>query len=157
MDPTPPDEPLPADASSAEEVLWRREVTLERLNAMRAENMTDHLGIKFTEVGPDFVRATMPVDERTRQPFGLLHGGASVALAETLGSVAAHCCLPDGKTGVGIEVNANHVRSVRSGRVTGTVRPVHVGRSTQVWQIRITGAGGQLVCLSRLTIAVIDA
>jgi uncharacterized protein (TIGR00369 family) len=107
-------------------------------------------------VGTDFLRATMPVDERTRQPLGLLHGGASVALAETLGSVAAHCCLSEDRAAVGVEVNANHVRSVRSGRVTGTVRPVHVGRSTQVWQIRIVDDEGRLVCQSRLTLAVVE-
>ena len=141
---------------STEEELWQHEVTLEGLNGMRGGNMMSHLGIEFVEVGPDFLRAEMPVDERTQQPFGLLHGGASVVLAETLGSVAAHCCLPGGKAAVGLEVNANHVRSVRTGRVTGTVRPVHVGRTTQVWQIRIVDEEERLVCLSRLTLAVID-
>jgi 1,4-dihydroxy-2-naphthoyl-CoA hydrolase len=141
---------------SSDDPLWTRDVTLDGLNAMREGNMTGHLGIEYTEVGPDFIRATLPVDERTHQPFGILHGGASVVLAETLGSVASHCCLPEGKMGVGLEVNANHVRSVRSGRVTGTVRPVHVGRSTQVWTIRITDEEDRLVCLSRLTLAVID-
>ena len=140
----------------ADETLWRREVTLDDLNALRAGNMTAHLGIEFVEIGPRFIRARMPVDERTRQPFGLLHGGASVALAETLGSVAAHACLPGGREGVGLEINANHVRAVRAGFVTGTVRPVHVGRTTQVWQIRIIeGEEGRLVCQSRLTMAVI--
>lgn len=143
-------------ASPTDETLWRREVTLDDLNAMREGNMTAHLGIEFVEVGPDFIRATMPVDERTHQPFGLLHGGASVALAETLGSVASHCCTGEDRTGVGLEINANHVRAVRSGRVTGTVRPVHVGRTTQVWQIRITDEEGRLVCQSRLTMAVIE-
>ena len=142
----------------SEDTVWTREITLEALNAMREGNMTGHLGFEYVEVGPDFIRATMPVDERTKQPFGLLHGGASVALAETLGSVASHCCLPEDKTGVGLEINANHVRAVRSGQVTGTVRPLHVGRSTQVWQIRITtGEEDRLVCQSRLTMAVIDA
>lgn len=143
-------------ASPTDDALWRREVTLDDLNAMREGNMTAHLGIEFVEVGPDFIRATMPVDERTHQPFGLLHGGASVALAETLGSVASHCCTGEDRTGVGLEINANHVRAVRSGRVTGTVRPVHVGRTTQVWQIRITDEEGRLVCQSRLTMAVIE-
>lgn len=143
-------------ASPTDETLWRSEVTLDDLNAMREGNMTAHLGIEFVEVGPDFIRATMPVDERTHQPFGLLHGGASVALAETLGSVASHCCTGEDRTGVGLEINANHVRAVRSGRVTGTVRPVHVGRTTQVWQIRITDEEGRLVCQSRLTMAVIE-
>lgn len=143
-------------ASPTDDALWRREVTLDDLNAMREGNMTAHLGIEFVEVGPDFIRATMPVDERTHQPFGLLHGGASVALAETLGSVASHCCTGEDRTGVGLEINANHVRAVRSGCVTGTVRPVHVGRTTQVWQIRITDEEGRLVCQSRLTMAVIE-
>jgi 1,4-dihydroxy-2-naphthoyl-CoA hydrolase len=150
----------PDEENGSESPLWRREVTLGDLNALREGNMTAHLGIEFVELGPDFIRATMPVDERTVQPFGLLHGGASVALAETLGSVAAHACLPEGRTGVGLEINANHVRAMRAGHVTGTVRPVHVGRTTQVWQIRITDEGeeeeGALVCQSRLTMAVIE-
>ena len=150
----------PDEENDSESPLWRREVTLGDLNALREGNMTAHLGIEFVELGADFIRATMPVDERTVQPFGLLHGGASVALAETLGSVAAHACLPEGQAGVGLEINANHVRAVRAGHVTGTVRPVHVGRTTQVWQIRITDEGeeaeGALVCQSRLTMAVIE-
>jgi uncharacterized protein (TIGR00369 family) len=113
------------------------------------------LGIVFTELGPDYVRGTMPVDARTRQPYGLLHGGASVLLAETLGSTAAGLCVDDDEGVVGIEINANHISAVREGEVTGTARPVHVGRSTQVWEIRIEDAGGRLVCLSRLTLAVI--
>src|SRR5690606_14581100 len=114
------------------------------------------LGIVFTEIGPDYLRATMPVDARTRQPYGLLHGGASVLLAETLGSTAGMLCVDEGKGVVGIEINANHLRGVRQGQVTGTVRPVHVGRSTQVWDIRIEDAAGRLACVSRLTVAVID-
>jgi uncharacterized protein (TIGR00369 family) len=144
------------NASSPEAPLWTREVTLDGLNALREGTLMGPLDIAFTEVGTDFLRATMPVDERTRQPLGLLHGGASVALAETLGSAAAHCCLSEDRAAVGVEVNANHVRSVRSGRVTGTVRPVHVGRSTQVWQIRIVDDEGRLVCQSRLTLAVVE-
>ena len=141
---------------SSETSLWGREVTCKALNALGQGNMMEHLGIEMAEVGANFLRATMPVDARTRQPFGLLHGGASVVLAETLGSVAAHCCLPDDKAAVGMEVNANHVRSVRSGQVTGTVRPVHVGQTTQVWQIRIVDEEERLVCISRLTMAVVD-
>ena len=113
------------------------------------------LGIRFTEIGPDFVRGTMPVDARTHQPYGLLHGGASVALAETLGSTAAGLCVAEGEGVVGIEINANHLRGVREGIVIGTARPLHVGRSTQVWEIRIEDEAGQLVCVSRLTLAVI--
>ena len=113
------------------------------------------LGIVFTEIGPDYLRATMPVDARTRQPYGLLHGGASVLLAETLGSTAGMLCVEEGQGVVGIEINANHLRGVREGLVTGTVRPIHVGRSTQVWDIRIEDARGKPVCVSRLTVAVI--
>ena len=150
--------PSSSSSSSDDDALWTRAVTLDDLNALRDGNMTGRLGIEFTEIGADFLRATMPVDERTRQPLGQLHGGASVALAETLGSLAAHCCLPEGRAGVGIEVNANHVRAVRSGHVVGTARPVHVGRSTQVWQIRITTGeeAARLVCQSRLTLAVVE-
>lgn len=147
----PKSKTAPADA------IWTQPVTLEGLNGLSAGNMVEHLGIEFTEAGPDYLRATMPVEERTHQPFGLLHGGASVALAETLGSTAAHCCLEgEGKTAVGIEVNANHLRAVRSGHVTGTVRPVHVGGGTHVWQIRIRDESARLVCISRLTLAIIE-
>jgi 1,4-dihydroxy-2-naphthoyl-CoA hydrolase len=113
------------------------------------------LGIVFTEVGPDYLRATMPVDARTRQPYGLLHGGASVLLAETLGSSAGMHCVDEGSIVVGIEINANHLRGVREGTVTGTARPLHLGRSTQVWEIRIEDDAGHLVCVSRLTLAVV--
>ena len=113
------------------------------------------LGIVFTELGPDFVRATMPVDARTHQPYGLLHGGASVLLAETLGSSAGMLCLAEGEICVGIEINANHLAGVRDGIVTGTARPLHVGRSTHVWEIRIEDPVGRLVCISRLTLAVV--
>ncbi|MCF7222900.1 hotdog fold thioesterase [Lysobacter sp. TLK-CK17T] len=113
------------------------------------------LGIVFTEIGRDYLRGTMPVDGRTRQPYGLLHGGASVLLAETLGSSAGGLCVPEGKGVVGIEINANHVRGVREGLVTGTARPLHVGGSTHVWEIRIEDEAGRLVCVSRLTLAVV--
>ena len=113
------------------------------------------LGIRFTEIGPDYVRGTMPVDARTHQPYGLLHGGASVALAETLGSTAAGLCVEPDQGVVGIEINANHLRGVREGLVTGTARPLHVGRSTQVWEIRIEDEGGKPVCISRITLAVL--
>jgi 1,4-dihydroxy-2-naphthoyl-CoA hydrolase len=119
--------------------------------------MVEHVGIEFLEVGEDSLTARMPVDRRTIQPAGLLHGGASVVLAETLGSVAASLCLdPQRKTCVGLEINANHVRAVRDGFVTGVATPIHVGNSTQLWQIRITNQQGQLVCISRLTLAVLD-
>ena len=115
-----------------------------------------HLGIVITEAGDDWLRGTMPVDARTVQPYGILHGGASVALAETLGSVAGNLCVDTTKEMVvGLEINANHVRAMRGGRVTGTARALHVGRSTQLWEIRIENDEGKLVCVSRLTLAVV--
>lgn len=119
--------------------------------------MVAHLGITFTEVGDDFLVARMPVDHRTHQPLGLLHGGASVALAETLGSVAAHICV-DQHTQycVGLEINANHVKGIRSGFVYGKTTPIHVGKRTHVWEIRITNEDQELICVSRITMAVID-
>ncbi|HEX7770680.1 MAG TPA: hotdog fold thioesterase [Dokdonella sp.] len=118
--------------------------------------MVGHLGIRVTEVGDDWLRGTMPVDARTVQPYGILHGGASVALAETLGSVAGNLCVDTTKEMVvGLEINANHVRAMRSGLVTGTARALHVGRSTQLWEIRIENDDGKLVCVSRLTLAVV--
>ena len=136
---------------------FRRDSSVERLNELSRGTAMEPLGIVFTEIGHDFVRGTMPVDERTRQPYGLLHGGASVLLAETLGSSAGNLCVPEGKVCVGIEINANHVRAARSGVVTGTARPVHVGGRTQVWEIRIEDEAGELVCISRLTLAVVNA
>lgn len=119
--------------------------------------MVDYLGITFTEVGDDYVKGTMPVDERTHQPFGVLHGGASVVLAETLGSTAANCCVDfERQYCVGLEVNANHLRAMREGTVTGTARPLHLGGSTQVWEIHIHDEEGRRVCASRLTMAVLD-
>jgi len=135
--------------------LFRGNVTLADLNALSTDTAMIPLGIVFTELGPDYLRATMPVDARTKQPYGLLHGGASVLLAETLGSTAGGLCAPDGKGVVGIEINANHLRGVREGLVTGTARALHVGASTQVWEIRIEDQAGRLVCISRLTLAVV--
>lgn len=135
---------------------WPSEVTLEALNARSRGTLMEALGIEFTELGEGYLRATMPVDARTRQPYGLLHGGASVALAETLGS-SAGALLAGGNAVVGLEINANHLRAVRQGTVTGTARPLHLGRSTQVWDIRIEDQTGQLVCISRLTLAVLPA
>ena len=136
--------------------LFRSGVTLADLNAMSKNTAMEPLGIRFTELGPDYLRGTMPVDKRTHQPYGLLHGGASVLLAETLGSSAGGLCAPEGKGVVGIEINANHLRGVREGVVTGTARPLHVGGSTQVWEIRIEDEAGRLVCISRLTLAVVS-
>jgi len=119
--------------------------------------MQNFIGIEFTEIGEDFLRARMPVDDRTRQPFGILHGGASVALAETLGSVAASLTIDRSKQRcVGQEINANHVRAVSSGYVIGTAKPAHVGRRSQVWEIRITDEQARLVCISRITMYILD-
>lgn len=135
---------------------FKKQVSLELLNTQAAGTLSQALGIRISEVGADFVRGTMPVDSRTRQPFGLLHGGASVALAETLGSIAGWMCLADEAAYcVGVEVNANHLKAVRSGEVIGTTRALHIGRSTQVWETRIEDSDGALICVSRLTLAVI--
>jgi 1,4-dihydroxy-2-naphthoyl-CoA hydrolase len=135
--------------------IWRSLRTLEELNTPRG-NLIDHLGIRFSEIGADFVRGTMPVDARTIQPYGLLHGGASVALAETLGSTGAAMCIDVAEYQcVGQEINANHVRSARSGLVTGTARPIHVGGRTHVWGIDIVNDADKLVCVSRITMAII--
>ncbi|MBB5887026.1 hotdog fold thioesterase [Xanthomonas protegens] len=135
---------------------FREPADLAVLNADCRDTLIAQLGIVFTEAGPDWLRATMPVDARTRQPYGLLHGGASVVLAETLGSTAGNLCVEPGRICVGLEINANHLRSARSGVVTGTARPLHVGRTTQVWEIHIEDAAGKPVCVSRLTLAVVD-
>lgn len=136
--------------------VFRHATTLERLNAHSTDTAMASLGILFTEIGPDYLRATMPVDGRTRQPYGLLHGGASVLLAETLGSSAGNLCVRPGELCVGVEINANHLVAVRDGEVTGTARPLHIGRRTQVWEIRIEDEKGRLVCVSRLTLAVVS-
>jgi uncharacterized protein (TIGR00369 family) len=135
---------------------FRGTPSLDALNVLSRGTAMEPLGILFTEVGPDFLRGTMPVDPRTRQPYGLLHGGASVLLAETLGSTAGNLCVPEDRICVGIEINANHLRGVRDGVVTGTARPLHVGRATHVWEIRIEDARGRLACISRLTLAVVE-
>jgi uncharacterized protein (TIGR00369 family) len=136
--------------------IWRRTATCEALDEAGRGTLIEHLGLRFTEIGPDYVRATMPVDARTRQPMGLLHGGASVVLAETLGSTAALLCVDAEHQCVGLDINANHVRAARSGLVTGTARPLHLGGRTQVWSIEIVDAAQKLVCVSRLTVAVIQ-
>ncbi len=136
-------------------MIWKRHSTLEQLNAMGDGNMVGLLDIRFAAMTDETIAATMPVDSRTHQPFGLLHGGASVVLAETLGSVAGYLCSEGEQKVVGLEVNANHIRSVRSGRVRGVCRALHVGSRHQVWQIDITDEQGRLCCSSRLTTAVI--
>ena len=133
---------------------WPEGVSVETLNARSAGTLMQVLGIEFTELGDGYLRATMPVDARTHQPYGLLHGGASVALAETLGS-SAGVLMAGGNAVVGLEINANHLRAVRDGLVTGTARPIHLGRSTQVWEIRIEDASARPVCVSRITLAVL--
>ncbi len=136
-------------------MIWRREVSLEALNATGNGNMVGLLGIRFVHLGDDVLEATMPVDDRTRQPFGLLHGGASVVLAETLGSVAGWLCTEGEQKVVGLEVNANHLRAVREGLVHGSCRALHLGRRHQVWQIEITDEAGRLCCSARLTTALV--
>jgi 1,4-dihydroxy-2-naphthoyl-CoA hydrolase len=136
--------------------IWRSLRTVEELNANRAGTLIENLGILFTEIGADFVRGTMPVDTRTVQPYGLLHGGASVALAETLGSMGASMCVDAAEFQVvGQEINANHVRAARGGLVTGTARAVHLGGRTHVWTIDTVNEAQKLVCISRITMAVI--
>jgi len=138
--------------------IWKQQIAIDRINAMFGNTLGETLGLRITEIGDDFVRGTLPVDARTHQPYGLLHGGASVALAETLGSLAGMLTLdPAVEAAVGLDINANHVRGVKSGIVTGTARPLHLGRSTQVWEIRIEDERQKLVCISRLTLAVIPA
>lgn len=136
--------------------IWHHTPSLEFLRERHKGSMVEHLGIELTELGDNFLVARMPVDQRTIQPAGILHGGANVVLAETLGSVAGNLVVPAGKMVVGVEINANHLRSARSGFVTGTVTPVHLGRSTQVWDIRIVDDAQRLTCVSRLTVAVVD-
>ena len=132
-------------------------VDIDALNARARGSLVEHVGIVITAAGDDWLRGTMPVDARTRQPFGLLHGGASVVLAETLGSMGANYVLPEGQQAVGLDINANHLRAATSGWVTGTARPVHIGRTTQVWQIDIANEAGDMVCVSRITMAVLGS
>ena len=137
-------------------IWFKKSVAVEDLNQLGKGGLSGHIGIRFTEVGDRHMAAVMPVDERTRQPYGLLHGGASVALAETLGSVSSAMVI-DGEKSVcvGIEVNANHIRAARKGHVMGTCTPLHLGKGTHVWEIKITDEEGKLVCISRLTVAIL--
>jgi len=137
--------------------IWFERPTLEQLRAMQAATLVEHLGMLVTEVGDDYLRGTMPVDSRTRQPSGLLHGGASVALAESLGSLGAVWCVDRSRyTCVGQEINANHLRAAREGFVTGTARPFHLGSRSHVWGIEIRDEAERLVCVSRITMAVLE-
>ncbi len=138
--------------------IWHLQPDIEQLNsAQKSNTIGEVIGIEFVEIGDDFLKGTMPVDNRTHQPMGILHGGASVVLAESLGSMAANLVVDTTKHYcVGLDINANHLRSVRSGLVTGIARPVHLGRSTQVWEIKIEDDNGKPVCISRLTMAVLS-
>lgn len=135
--------------------VWKKPVSVEDFTRFSLDSAVSHLGIEFLEVGDDFISARVPVDARTRQPFGLLHGGVSVVLAETLGSVAANFACPPGEIAVGLDINANHLRSAKAGWVTGTTRPVHLGRTTQVWQIEMVNEAGELTCVSRIAMAIL--
>ncbi|WP_225782031.1 hotdog fold thioesterase [Xenophilus sp. Marseille-Q4582] len=135
--------------------IWQKPIDLQALNDLSPNTAVGHLGIEFIEIGDDFLRARVPVDQRTVQPFGLLHGGVSVVLAETLGSMGAYFASPEGHRAVGLDINANHLRAATSGWVTGTARPVHRGRTTQVWQIELANEAGELVCISRITMAML--
>ncbi len=135
--------------------IWTHPVTAQSLADLHKNTATEHLGMEFLEVGPDFIKGRIPVDARTRQPYGLLHGGVSVVLAETLGSCGAASSAPEGHRCVGLDINANHLKGAKSGWVTGIARPVHRGRTTQVWQIDMTNDAGELTCVSRITMAVL--
>ncbi|GAB4376385.1 MAG: hotdog fold thioesterase [Salibacteraceae bacterium] len=136
--------------------IWHKTPTLDQINAMRRGTLLETLDIRFTEIGDDYLAGDMPVDHRTIQTYGILHGGASVALAETLGSVAAHLAADNDRYfTVGMEINANHLRPATHGRVSGIAKPIHIGHSTQVWSIEIKNDDGKLVCISRLTMAVV--
>jgi uncharacterized protein (TIGR00369 family) len=135
--------------------IWQKPISVEILHAHHVDTAPALLGMEFLEVGDDFLRGRVPVDKRTRQPYGILHGGVSVVLAETLGSCGAAYSSPEGHRAVGLDINANHIRSASEGWVTGTARPVHIGRTTQVWQIDMVNDAGQLICVSRITMAVL--
>lgn len=137
--------------------IWFRNYSLEEVQQRGIGTMVDHIGIIITEVGSNFLRGTMPVDHRTVQPMQILHGGASVALAETLGSIAANLVVDsENKYCVGLDINANHIRAAKKGFVTGVAKPLHLGSSTQLWSIEITDEENRLVCINRLTMAVLD-
>ena len=136
-------------------MIWKTQPTVESINNMGDKSMGTHLGIEIVEIGDDFLSARMPVNDKTTQPYGILHGGASCVLAETLGSIGGAFCVDmHTQIVVGLEINANHLRPAKSGYVTGTARPIHIGRTTHVWDIKITNEKGDLVCVSRLTLAV---
>ena len=135
--------------------IWKQDISLDILNGIHVDTAVAWLGMEFLEVGDDFIRARIPVDKRTRQPYGLLHGGVSVVLAETLGSCGAAYAAPQEHRTVGLDINANHLKGATTGWVTGITRPVHIGRTTQVWQIDMHNDAGDLTCVSRITMAVL--
>ena len=135
--------------------IWKQDISLDILKATHVDTAVAWLGMEFLEIGDDFIRARIPVDKRTRQPYGLLHGGVSVVLAETLGSCGAAYAAPQGHRTVGLDINANHLKGATTGWVTGITRPVHIGRTTQVWQIDMRNDAGDMTCVSRITMAVL--
>jgi 1,4-dihydroxy-2-naphthoyl-CoA hydrolase len=136
--------------------IWHTTPTIDEINERARNSLSNHLGIEFTEIGPDFLSARMPIDIRTIQPMGILHGGATAALAETVGSAAANYCVnPSEKICVGLEINVNHIKSIRSSHVIATAKALHLGKTTQVWDIQIRNAHGDLIAVSRLTMAVL--
>ncbi len=136
--------------------IWQKPISVEELTERHADTTVARLGIEFTEVGDETISARVPVDTRTRQPMGILHGGVSVVLAETLGSCGAAYSCPEGYMAVGLDINANHIRSVSEGWVSGTCRPMHRGRTTHVWEIKLTDDQGRLTCVSRITMAILQ-
>ena len=137
-------------------IIWKNRVDVKTLNKKSQNTMLSHLNIEFTEIGDDYLKATMPVDYRTHQPMGLLHGGASAALAESLGSFASHLVADSTKFDcVGLEINANHIRPKTEGVVTGITKPIHLGSKTHIWEIRVEDERGKLICISRLTMAIL--
>ena len=137
--------------------IWKKIINMDDINQWCKNNMVEHIGIRITDVGDDYIKATMPVDQRTHQPMGILHGGASVVLAETLGSIAANLAVKDPFYCVGMEINANHIKSAFGDYVIGTVSPVHIGKSTHVWDITIRDKDEELICVSRITLAVLTS
>lgn len=135
--------------------IWKKPVSIELLTEAHVDTAVSLLGMEFLEVGDDFIRGRVPVDKRTRQPYGLLHGGVSVVLAETLGSCGAMYASPEGYRAVGLDINANHLKGATSGWVTGITRPIHIGRTTSVWQIDMTNDAGEMTCVSRITMAIL--
>lgn len=135
--------------------IWKKPISVDILTQAHVDTAVHQLGMEFLEVGDDYIKGRVPVDKRTRQPYGLLHGGVSVVLAETLGSCGAAYSCPEGHRAVGLDINANHLKGATSGWVTGVARPVHIGRTTQVWQIDMTNEAGEMTCASRITMAVL--